>query len=254
MNNSCWKLCGWGLWLFLAAQAASAADYGTISGQFILKGDVPDPKFAIKKGDATVKDAAVCAAVDLPSQELLIDPKSKGIQHIFIYLRKATDVHPDLKSVPADKKIITFDQKNCRFTPHTLFARTDQEVKVISSDAVAHNTHTFPIRNDQVNFLLAPNDKNGQKVSHRFAEFLPMQVKCDIHPWMRAYWLVLDHPYAAITDKDGKFTIEKLPVGEHSFRVWHERSGWVNRSYKVDVKPGNNPLDVEEVDLEVFLK
>lgn len=252
MNMQYGKLTAFAVLLLAIAQAAGAAEYGTINGKFILKGDVPDPKVLIKKGDANVKDAAICAAQDLPSQELVIDEKTKGIQHIFIYMRKAPDVHPDLKT--SDKKVVKFDQKNCRFDPHTLFVRTDQEVNVISSDGVAHNTHTFPLRNEQQNFLLAPNDQTGRNLKHRFGEFLPMQVKCDIHPWMKAYWLVLDHPYAAITDKQGNFTIEKLPVGEHTFRVWHERSGWVNRSYKVNVKPGEQTLATEEVGLDVFLK
>ena len=254
MNARYWKFSTYTVLLFAFAQAAGAEEYGTIKGKFILKGDVPDPKVLIKKGDATVKDAAVCAAKELPSQVLLIDEKTKGIQHIFIYMRKATDVHPDLKSVATDKKVVKFDQKNCRFIPHTLFVRTDQEVNVISSDGVAHNTHTFPLRNEQQNFLLVPNDQKGRNLKHRFGEFLPMQVKCDIHPWMKAYWLVLDHPYAAITDKEGNFTIEKLPVGEHTFRIWHERAGWVIRSYKVDVKPGEQTLKTEEVALGVFMK
>jgi hypothetical protein len=59
-----------------------------------------------------------------------------------------------------------------------------------------------------------------------------------MHEWMVAYWLVLDHPYAAITDEQGKFTIEKLPAGEHTFRVWHEGQGFIDNAYNVTVKPG----------------
>ena len=56
---------------------------------------------------------------------------------------------------------------------------------------------------------------------------------------MRAYWLIIDHPYAALTDKDGKFQIDNLPVGEHNFRIWHERIGDIKKEYKVSVTAGD---------------
>ena len=71
----------------------------------------------------------------------------------------------------------------------------------------------------------------------KLPEGLPTQVECSIHPWMEAYWLVLDHPYAAITTPDGKFRIEKLPAGEHDFVVWQENVGYLERP-KVKIKPG----------------
>jgi hypothetical protein len=42
---------------------------------------------------------------------------------------------------------------------------------------------------------------------------------------MRGWLLIVDHPYAAVTDEDGRFEIPQLPAGEHRFRLWHERPG-----------------------------
>jgi hypothetical protein len=221
----------------VATTHVRAADaYGSITGQFVIDGEAPKLTLVVKAGDATVKDSAVCAAADVPDDSLVVDPETKGIQHIFLYLPKATDVHPDLKASKA--KEVVFDQKGCRFTPHTLLVRTDQVVVVKSADACAHNTHTFPIRGTAVNFLLAPNDRKGVPVPNKIPETLPSEVKCDIHPWMSARWLILDHPYAAITDAKGKFLIADLPAGEHTFRVWHERVGYINRELKVQVESG----------------
>lgn len=72
----------------------------------------------------------------------------------------------------------------------------------------------------------------------KVAESLPTQIKCDIHPWMSAYVLVLDHPYAAVTDQYGKFKIENLPAGELEFRYWHERPGYVEKSVKIKIEAG----------------
>ncbi|MEZ6125260.1 MAG: hypothetical protein R3C49_19095 [Planctomycetaceae bacterium] len=75
-------------------------------------------------------------------------------------------------------------------------------------------------------------------------------MKCDFHPWMMAYWLVLDHPYAAATDAEGNFTISNLPVGEHEFRIWHERAGYIDRKFMVNVKAGDNAPVTYKVKLD----
>ncbi len=223
--------------VFSSQNAECADGYGSVTGQFVLDGPVPERKVLIAKGDAAAKDAKICAAHPVISEDLVVDPKSKGIQHVFIYMRKApSNVNPELKN--SKVKEVVFDQQGCQFKPHSLFVRTDQVVLVKSDDECAHNTHTYPIRGQAVNFLLQPKNRIGVKVPNKVSEILPMQVKCDIHPWMKAHWLVLDHPYAAITDKDGNFKIAGLPAGEHEFRVWHELVGYVDRAFTVTIKSG----------------
>lgn len=231
---------------------AAEDGYGSVSGQFVIDGAIPDVPPLVAKG-AEVKDAAVCSAAAVPDDSLVVDPESKGIQHIFVYLPKATAVHPKLKE--SAMKEVVFDQKGCRFTPHTMLVRTDQVVVVKSGDPLAHNTHTFPIRGTAVNFLLAPNDRTGVPVPNKVPESLPSEIKCDIHPWMSARWLILDHPYAAITDAKGKFTIADLPAGKHTLRVWHERVGYVNRELKVKVESGKTAdVGTTKVPAEKFKK
>lgn len=220
-----------------AAQAQKK--YGSVTGQFTYDAkQPPKPVVERKKGDPNVKDSAVCAAAEHLENDLVVDKETMGIKNVFIYIREfdQKDVHPNLKNPKV--KELEFDQKGCRFEPHAMFVRTTQTVKVLSNDPIAHNAHTYPIRNKSVNFLLRPKDRVGVKVQNPQSEILPFQVKCDIHPWMTSYWLVLDHPYAAITDEQGKFKIENLPEGKHEFRVWHERVGYIDRKYKVEVKAG----------------
>lgn len=224
-----------GLFSFVLLCGSASAQWGHVKGRFVLDGEVPKPTFLFKAG-GNVKDAEVCAATDFVNDELVVDPASKGIQNIFIYMRKAKSVHPDLKK--SEKSEVVFDQKGCRFKPHALFIRTDQTVKVKSDDPVAHNTHTFTLRNQPVNILIKPKEREGIDVKVPAPESLPMQVKCDLHPHMLAYWLILDHPYAAVTAKDGSFMIKNLPEGKNEFRVWHEKVGYVERKFVVEIKDG----------------
>ena len=52
-------------------------------------------------------------------------------------------------------------------------------------------------------------------------------MKCDYHPWESGFVLLRDSPYMAKTDSDGEFTIENLPYGSHTLRIWHERVGYL---------------------------
>src|SRR5215217_4053790 len=88
---------------FLTNRPAAADDYGTLKGQFILKGAVPEPTLIVKKGDPNTKDPEVCAVTDLYDDELVVDKDTKGIANIFVYLNAAPKIHPDLMATPADK-------------------------------------------------------------------------------------------------------------------------------------------------------
>ena len=244
-STKSWHVCGVTLLAIVGTagplnERAVYAQWGTIEGQFVFDGELPAPALLVKKGDAAVKDAAICSAESVPDESLVVNSQNKGVANVFVFLRKAEKVHPDLKA--SSQKEVRFDQKNCRFVPHALIVRTDQVVICLSDDGVPHNTHTFPMRNNGENLVIAPKDRQGTAIKVKLAENAPFDVKCDIHSWMTAKWLVIDHPYAAITDADGKFKIEKLPVGQHKFRVWHERAGVVEREWAVDVKEGDNRI------------
>ena len=215
--------------------------FGSISGQFVLDGIIPEPKILVQKGQ-NVRNANVCALADLLDESLVVDKKTKGIANIFIYLRSVNKIHPALKVTPKKKLEVVFDQKACHFIPHAMFARTDQTILVKSNDACSHNTHTYPLRNKAENFILPTINRAGVPLKHAVAEILPIKVSCDIHTWMNAWWLILDHPYAAVTSKDGTFQIEKLPAGQYDFIVWHERTGYIKydskRGFQVTVTAG----------------
>ncbi|QDT67103.1 hypothetical protein [Calycomorphotria hydatis] len=222
-----------------------AEEWGSITGKFVIKGKAPAQEFL--PASMINKDKDVCAIKPIPNEEVVV-AEDGGVAHVFIYMRSAKDVHPDLESAP--EKEIVFDNDTCKFEPHSSFIRVGQPVKLINSDGCAHNVHTFPIRNAGTNSLVAAKDTTGQTISLEESEILPIPVKCDIHPWMQAYWLILDHPYATVSGEGGTFTIENLPAGKQTFRVWHEKVGYVERSFKVDVEAGKT-TDLGEIEVDL---
>lgn len=235
----------------LSSSLAHAADWGDLTVQFVLDGDIPP----IQKFENN-KEALCAKAID--SEELVVNKDNKGIANIFVFIpaTKKPAVHESLKA--SKEKEVVLDQEKCRFIPHAFVLRTDQTLFVKSNDEFNHNTRTAPLKdaNQPLNVIIQPKDRKGIEVKYRVAENLPTEIKCDLHAWMSARALVLDHPYGAISDKDGKVKFEKLPAGEIEFRVWHEfNSGfYIERAWKVTVKPGANDAGVIKVPADKFKK
>ncbi len=230
----------------LLSPGEAEAQWGTIKGQVTVIGNVPALRVLVHK------NPAVGIAEDIPDESLVIDPKSNGLANVLVWVpRKPGVIHPDLASSKSNE--VVFKLKGHRFIPHVLLVRTDQQVRVVSEDGVAENVHTNFVKNDNLNVLLN-NDRLEIVVANLTqAERFPRRVNCDLHAWMDAYWVILDHPYVAVTNEKGEFEIANLPEGEHEFRVWQEKIGYVEKSYKVTVKAGMNTLDPIKVPAERFM-
>lgn len=229
---------------------AEPGTIGNIRGRIVYKGTPPELAPLIPQGAAT-RDGEVCAAdMNIPDQSLVVSGDG-GIRNVFVYLDKAPK-GVEIPAVPSEP--VPFDQKNCVFLPHALLVRVDQPIKVLNDDAVQHNTHTFPTRNAPFNNAIKPNDREGLELVYAKGESQPFEVKCDVHTWMRAYHLALEHPFAAVTGEDGSFEIQGLPAGKHEFRIWHERAkgGYLERKFEVTVKEGDNELPAIEFDGSKF--
>ena len=68
----------------------------------------------------------------------------------------------------------------------------------------------------------------GQLELKLVAERLPIKLNCDIHPWMKCYVMVFDHPFFATTAKDGSFEIKGVPAGTQNLVLWQENVGYAN--------------------------
>lgn len=218
--------------------AVSADEWGSIHGQIVVEGRIPPREILIAK-DRNVKDGEVCATRDHLAEDLIIDKDSRGLANVFVYLSKAPkQIHPELKEVP--KEAVQIKTAECQYVPRCLICRTKQTIQIASTDSVAHNPHHSALKNAAWGSLIVPRSAFSDSTTYTLnqAESQPFKVTCDFHPRMNAYWLIADHPYADLTDKDGRFQIDNLPVGDHEFRVWHERVGDIHRKYKVSVTAG----------------
>ena len=203
-----------------AAPAVKAEGWGTLKGQIVFGGAPPAPEVLFEKGKAS-KDADVVCSKDgpIPNERLVVDGATKGVKNVLVFLSKPTAVNEEAKS-NASKASVTFDQKNCIFEPHVLPLMAGSTITLKSSDPVNHNVNASFKANSPFNSILAANQ--AVPYSPASAEKQPTRVVCDVHPWMIAYWLVLDHPYYAVTDAKGNFEIKNVPAGTQKVVVWQE--------------------------------
>ncbi len=229
-----------------ASAPAPDLGWGSIDGQFILNGP-HKPQLRFNRRDPQLKDWEICGCQEMPDETLVVDPATKGIANIFVYLKKAPGrIHPELKAIPAKTELTA---QGCRYVPHCGILRVGQDLNVKFTGEVAHNAHFHPMAMSMPGTIFPANDPAGIDYDvFDVPQPIPMKVVCDIHPWMDGYWTVLDHPYAAITDKEGRFKLEQVPVGEHKFCAWHERCGYITREYQVIVTSNcKTVLPIEKV-------
>lgn len=61
-----------------------------------------------------------------------------------------------------------------------------------------------------------------------------VQIRDDLHPWIRAYLVVTPHPFVAVTAADGEFRFDTVPPGSYTLVIWHERFGTRQQRVRVD--------------------
>jgi hypothetical protein len=191
-------------------QLGSAAE---ISGKVTLKGE-PKPEVTIDFGDMCGKFHP--GDTKVTTRHFVVGP-DHGLANVFVYIKEGAKKGGE----PAEQPLL--DQKGCLYEPYVLGAMAGKPIKIRNSDPLMHNVHALPKNNPEFNFAQA---LQGQVSEKTFAnpEVL-VRMKCDVHQWMFAYIGVCDHPYYAVTGKDGSFKIPNVPAGNYTIEAFHLKAG-----------------------------
>jgi len=209
-----------------APAAAVSADAATLTGLVKFAGAAPkmntiqmsaDPYCQSQHGSApaTEEDAVVGAGGELAN--------------VFVYIK-------DIKgSFPAPSTPVVLDQKGCQYHPHVHAVMVGQTLEIKNDDATLHNVHAMPNVNSQFN---EGQPVQGMVSPKKFdkAEMTPFKVKCDVHGWMKSYMAVMPHPFYAVSETNGTFTIPNLPPGTYTVVAWHEKYGQQEQQVTVGAK------------------
>jgi plastocyanin len=190
---------------------------GTVTGTVTYDGKVPNLKPLAMDADP------VCASKHkepVPSQVLELGKSGNTMGNILV---RVTSGLPAGKTYPPPKDPVVMDQNGCIYQPHVFVIQQGQTFKVLNSDGILHNVHALPKVNAQFNMAMPPSRKEAEHVFDKPED--QFQIKCDVHPWMTAFTLVVTNPFYFVTKEDGKFTISNLPAGTYEVEAWHEKLG-----------------------------
>jgi plastocyanin len=195
---------------------------GTLSGKILFEGEAP-----IKKRIDMSADANCAEIARNPRTEDFIMTNGQ-LANAFVYV-KGAELDRFVFEVPSAAVVI--DQQQCQFTPRVVGVQTGQTLTFLNSDPTTHNVHPAPRVNFEWNKM---HTAYGTPIETRFtrAETL-IPIKCNQHPWMKAYVGVLSHPFFAVSSKDGAFSIAGLPPGDYTLVAWHETRGEQTASFSI---------------------
>jgi plastocyanin len=155
------------------------------------------------------------------------------LKNAFVYVKSGL---PD-KTWPAPSTPVLLDQKGCMYSPHVVAVMAGQNIEVKNSDQTNHNIHPLPKVNQEWNESQAPGSDPKMRTFAREEMDPPIAVKCNVHPWMRSYIAVMNHPFFAVTGDDGTYTIKGLPPGTYTITVWHEKLAPTGMDQQITVGP-----------------
>jgi plastocyanin len=145
--------------------------------------------------------------------------EGKSLQNVFVYVKEGLPnrIYP----VPAEAVLL--DQQKCRYLPRVLGVQVGQQLTVKNSDPLLHNVRAESAINEPFD---VGTPVQGMEVKRTFVtREVMVPVKCNVHAWMNAYIGVLEHPYFAVSDESGRFSLPPLPPGTYTIEIWHERFG-----------------------------
>ena len=184
---------------------------GTITGRILFDGIIPAPTHYTPS-----KDTQVCGTGDHVSDEMVVGA-DKGIGYVVVSLKNV-----DGGRMNAQASVI-LDQQGCRFQPHVVLIPRGATLEILNNDKILHNVRTTSKKNPPFN---KAQPKFLKKIKHTFkAAPEKIKVQCDAHSWMSAWIVVQEHPFYAVTDASGQFTLTDVPAGTYTIESWHEKLG-----------------------------
>jgi RNA polymerase sigma factor (sigma-70 family) len=201
-----------------------------LSGQVFLAG-TPPPERII------AMDAACGRTHSAPvTTRIYAVGTNAGLADVLVYVKAGAPTQFSFQAQP-----FLLDNSNCLFQPYVFAVLTNQPVNIRNSDPFLHNVHAVMKANQEFNVGLPVRSMTTTKIFARPEMFAAL--KCDVHPWMYAYVCVLDHPWFAVTDRDGNFEFPlPLPPGTYTIAASHRRAGEVTQTIVVTAGQTNGPL------------
>ena len=199
---------------------------GSIAGRVTLAGKPP----ALQTIDMSAEPAC---AKEYPSPVIaptVVADANGDLANAVVYIKSGVSEY----AFHAPSEAAKLTQKGCMYEPHVMALMVGQNLDVANDDQTTHNVFMMSQKNSASNRSSLPG--TGPVVESLGTPELAIPVKCNVHPWMKGYVFVFDHPYFAVTHGDGKFELTGLPPGTYTLVAWQELYGTTEQTVTVSPK------------------
>jgi len=238
----------------LAYEEVAVVDGGALVGNVTLTGKVPGPK---GYNLTTLPDAVYCGRVSDGRGWRLLQPFDVGengaFRQVVVYIDEIEKGKAFPKANPP-----RIEATDCRFLPFMSVVRDDHDLIVTNMDPAMHDiqayetSHLGPRVLFNVPLPISTRYPRGAGLSAHFNKHFEgapvtqhihmtkgrrvFTMQCGFHAYMESWALVADHPYYALTDRDGRFQLADIPPGTYRVAIWHP---YIRETpmYEVTIKP-----------------
>lgn len=248
------------------------ASWGDLTGRIVFDGTLDDsalkpfqeelPIYEPISLRASSKGIRPRQIAQVPNNKLLINPKTRGIKNAIVYLRsQPSHMHPTFDETHPLKPV-DLEYRNHLFSPRVFVLRSGQTLCLVNKSTQSADFKALGLwKNSPFNFLVAPQASRNwipqkpEQARRTGRQLPPIRIRSSIHPTANAWCLITDHPYVSISNADGAFELQHLPIGEHYFAIWHESVGYIAKDFAITIEGGQrHELDPQKITAELLAK
>ncbi len=189
---------------------SAALGTATVSGRVTFVGE--PPVMAALDMSADPK----CVAGGATDESILVE--DGGLANVIVSVSKGLEGF----TFEDGSGVVELEQRGCRYVPHVFGMQAGQTLRIVNRDDTVHNVHAYSKRNHAPGRARPSGVPYETKLSRKDKRF---PIRCDMHSWMVCYTKVFDHPFFAVSDASGHFTLPELPAGTYTLTAEHEALG-----------------------------
>jgi plastocyanin len=194
---------------------SKTASSSGISGKIILKGTPPLER------DLPLSPDCGRLHTTTPKTRFYAVGENGALADVFVHIKEGLDG----KNFAPPTETVLLDQVGCEYKPYVVGLQIGQKLLIRNSDLMMHNVHAMPKaagnkESNKAQMAKAPDLESTFSTPEIFVTY-----KCDVHPWMFAYVGVVEHPFFAVSGKDGMFQLKDVPDGKYVVEAIHRKAG-----------------------------